>query len=78
MCTQSYIYAFLYLKVNKNKVKMTNCIAATNTVCCFLNIRQIIQTYLRTSQTCAPGFAVKNHHKTQIFSAPPATSCPLS
>lgn len=49
----------LYLKVNKNKVKMTNCIAATNTVCCFLNIRQIIQTYLRTSQTCAPGFAVK-------------------
>lgn len=38
---------------------MSNCIAASNAECCFLNIRRIIQSFLRTSQTCTPGFAVK-------------------
>lgn len=54
------------------------CIAAINAVSCFLNTSQIIQTHLGTSQTCVPGFPLKivTSYKTQIFSAPPATSCP--
>lgn len=52
-------------------------IAAINTVSCFLNTSQTIQTHLGTSQTCAPGFPVKivTSYKTQIFPAPPTTSC---
>lgn len=53
------------------------CIAAIKTVSCCLNTSQTIPTHLGTSQTCAPGFPVKivTRYKTQIFSAPPATSC---
>lgn len=54
------------------------CIAAISSVSCCLNTSQKIQTDWGTSQTRAPGFPVKivTSYRTQIFTAPPATSCP--